>query len=97
MELSMTGQEQITFEYRWLLNRGDRIDRFHCTYISRLHNQSLNDLIMNYIVDRHTYFIFKLLIFEHYKHLFLFGFRLICDHYQLPVYKSDRLMDIHDI
>jgi hypothetical protein len=26
---------------------------------------------MNYIVDRHTYFIFKLLNFEHHKHLFL--------------------------
>jgi hypothetical protein len=60
-------------------------------------NQSLNELIMNYIVDRHTYFIFKLLNFEHHKHLFLFGLRLMCDIYQLPVYKSDRLVDIHDI
>jgi len=26
----MTGQENVTFKYRWLLNRGDCMGRFDC-------------------------------------------------------------------
>jgi len=33
MELSMTGQEKVTFYYRWRLNRGDHLGRFDCIYI----------------------------------------------------------------
>jgi hypothetical protein len=28
----MTGQERVTFKYRWLLNRGDRMGMFDCTF-----------------------------------------------------------------
>ena len=28
MKFSMTGQENVTFKYRWLLNRGDHMGRF---------------------------------------------------------------------
>jgi len=28
----MTGQENVTFKYRWLLNRGVCFDRFDCIY-----------------------------------------------------------------
>jgi len=31
MKFSMTGQTNVTFKYRWLLNRGDHMDRFDCT------------------------------------------------------------------
>ena len=30
MKFSMTGQEKMTFIYRWLLNRVDHMDRFDC-------------------------------------------------------------------
>ena len=33
MKFSMTGQEEVTFWYRWLLNRGDYMGRFDCMYI----------------------------------------------------------------
>ena len=33
MKFSMTGQENVTFKYRWLLNRGDHVDRFDCTFL----------------------------------------------------------------
>jgi len=32
MKLSMTGQENVTFYYRWLLIRGDCTYRFDCIY-----------------------------------------------------------------
>ena len=28
MKFSVTGQENVTFKYKWLLNIGDHIDRF---------------------------------------------------------------------
>jgi len=32
MKFSMTGEEKVTFiKYKWLLNRGDHMDRFDCT------------------------------------------------------------------
>jgi len=31
MKFSMTGQEKVTFEYRWLLNRNDHMGRFDCS------------------------------------------------------------------
>jgi len=35
MKSSMSGQEKVTFKYRWLLNRGDSMGRFDCTLSSR--------------------------------------------------------------
>jgi len=32
MKFSMTGQRNVTFKYRWLLNRGDCMDRFDCIF-----------------------------------------------------------------
>jgi len=31
MKFSMTGQEKVTFKYRWLLKTGDCMGRFDCT------------------------------------------------------------------
>jgi len=31
MKFSITGQEMVTFKYRWLLNRGDHMGRFDCS------------------------------------------------------------------
>jgi len=31
MKFSMTGQENVTLKYRWLLNRGDHMGRFGCS------------------------------------------------------------------
>jgi len=33
MKCSMRRQEKVTFQYRWLLNRGDCKDRFDCTFL----------------------------------------------------------------
>ena len=33
MKFSMTGQEKVTFQYMWLLNRGDCMGRLDCTDI----------------------------------------------------------------
>jgi len=33
MKFPMTGQERVTFKYRWLLNRGDLMGRFDCIYL----------------------------------------------------------------
>jgi len=33
MKFSMTGQEKVTFLYRWLLNRGDCMGRCDCSCI----------------------------------------------------------------
>jgi hypothetical protein len=43
MKFSMTGQEKVTFKYRWLLNRGDCIGRFDRTCRS-LTNKLLVDM-----------------------------------------------------
>jgi len=32
MKVSMTGQENVTLKYRWLLNRGDCKGRFDCVF-----------------------------------------------------------------
>jgi len=32
MKLYMTAQKKMTFQYRWLLNRADRMERYGCIY-----------------------------------------------------------------
>jgi len=33
MKFSITGQKKVIFQYRWLLNRGDSMGRFDCTFV----------------------------------------------------------------
>ena len=45
MKYSITGQEKVTFQYRWLLNRGDHMDRFDGSFRWMKNNKKKNRIV----------------------------------------------------
>ena len=71
MKFSMTGQKGATFKYKWLLNRGNRMDRFDydkisdsCDNTDKLNIDSPSHLLADYDISLPEIFKFENWTFE---------------------------------